>query len=358
MSHRFLRRLALFAAALPAACANSPPEGNGQVAVALVSTGAGGVVYRLPAGTQLQIGNASSFFDRIALDGDTTSVVVDLPPDQYQISLVDAALNVPAQWTLERVLADNTSATVPATLSMPSTISVVADQATDLVLRFTVATGEVIEFTQGHVDVTLEVDQATATSYDLSFSQAVSVSNLGVTADSPAELGTVYPALGSELQLEGSLHIAGPWTLQSTEDACAPATIDSLDTPVSAGPLFPDHLAEARSAPDAHLCIHRFAGGANAVNIFFGRTGAATTPTFTALGDRQIFFGVAISFLVDVTSFDGHTLDLQALSSAHAGAGNLFLDATGSAVGSQDVVFPWYGAFLEGTTPSFSFIPR
>src|SRR5262249_30720471 len=157
---------------------------------ALVATGSGGAVYRLPAGTQLRLSKLG-FSDRIALDADTTSVAIDVPPGDYNLQLVDAHFDVPSPWMLERELGDNTPATISATLSMPSTIAVVADQTTDLVLRFTVATGEVIEFTQGQIDVTVEVDEAAATAYDLSFNQTVTLSELDVTADAPAELGTV-----------------------------------------------------------------------------------------------------------------------------------------------------------------------
>src|SRR6266545_2229448 len=77
-----LATLSATAVLLGAAACQADVESDGELAVTLLGNSNSGAVYRLPEGSILDVAN-SEFQDGFSLDGDATSVRLDLPVGDY-----------------------------------------------------------------------------------------------------------------------------------------------------------------------------------------------------------------------------------------------------------------------------------
>src|SRR5215472_14573108 len=107
--------LLLAALLMTSAGCQAEPEEPGQLRVALVAR-AGGVSYRLPAGTQLDILSADP--QSFPLDGEDGLVQVTLPSGNYGYTLSNPN-GYTTTWPLERTNADGSTVVVDAALLTP-----------------------------------------------------------------------------------------------------------------------------------------------------------------------------------------------------------------------------------------------
>lgn len=326
-------------------CADSPRE-VGRVDVALVAAGTSGIAYRLPAGTMLHASDGT-FTENFSLDGDTASALFDLPVSVYTIDLVDASGQVPASWSLIRQLPDGSSDTVPATLTMASSITVAANQTASLELRFRVATGEVIQFLHGQIQTTVVVDESTATSYDIEITGNASNFSAIETPALPSQVGALLEASGNtSITMSASLSTDGPWQQTASDTACATAHVNGLSA--SGAQLIADHFAQS-AAPEVNVCLRRAADGSTELAIDTIQFAPGSTPTFADFGDRQLAIESIVFFRFPLPVFDGHTLDLAALTGVRSGV--LQVDVIGLAAdpGTTGPFNLWYNGGFDGS---------
>jgi hypothetical protein len=339
-------------------------EGDlGTVGLAIVATGSDGATYRLTPGTLIALRReAPRFIWNQSLDGDAPVVSIALPPGTYEAGLSHDE-GYTTSWPLERTI-DGVTTTVTAELltAQPVTVTVLPNSPTSLVFDFRVVTGPRVTFDRGALDVSIDADVVTATSFDSSFT----TSDLTVTAgfvDGPwaAELEARLPPVGTTgLSVSLAVQLTGPFQEvggeASNNSLCAPVNVTTNLGAGSAG--FADLIAEAGhgDAPGylfgpASLCVQDD-GISNVIRFRTSRVGLGETNTFADLtGDFQwshVFLGELTERVYD---FQGATFDIEALLQQ---SGTLVLGGFARVLSPADNTV-WYTANLSGTM-SFSFV--
>lgn len=300
-----------------AGCLQAPAsEPTGYITVPLTAPGAGGATYRMPPNSQLNLSQGGQLVAAFGLDDNAMSQTVEVTPGDYSVSLTDPAGDTMV-WPLTRTNADGTTETVQGLLDLRRTISVADHQTTPLVIRFHVATIGPIAFSVGAIEVSVEVDEFPAAAFDFAITPrtAMSAGFVLVGPNAPDALAPRLPAQGAVGDGYAlTAHTTGPWSVATSDLVCAPATATVSAT---GNPGFVSLLAEAPPTQFDQICIEQ-AGPRQAILFMsFFRTGAATTPLLSDLGDHEYFVGHAVSAQVAADVFDGSTLDLRPLSGTH-----------------------------------------
>ena len=306
-------------------CAEAPASGpTGYITVPLVAPGAGGVTYRMPPNTQLNLSQGGQLVAIFGLDDDAASQTIEVSPGDYTVRLTDLAGDTTV-WPLIKLSPDGTTETVQGVLDLPPTISVTNHQTTPLVIRFHVAAIGPITFDVGAIDVSVEVDETAATAFDVTITApSLTAGFVLVGAHAPPALPPRLPALfatGDGYSV--TAHTTGPWSIVTSNFICAPVTVSVSAT---GNPGWVNLVAEAPPAPVTSLCIQQAGPQQAIVFMVFSRTGAPTTPLLADLGDRQYFVEQDVSAQIAADLFDGFTLDLRRLSGPHPAS--LFVFAT------------------------------
>lgn len=290
-------------------------------------------MYRLPTGTTLSL--SGRFYDAYSLDADASSIAVQVPPGDYQVSLFDSAGDTTV-WPLLRQNADGTTETVPGTLHLTPMISVAAGQATNLVIRFQVQTGGMITFSKGEVDVSVQVDEAVE-SFDIAFAaSSLTVDHIEVAAAAPSALPPRLPTLGDHGDgYTATMHATARWYMTAPDTVCAPVAAAVLG---SGSQGFADLVAEAPPSDGWPLCIEQI-GERAVIFVAFGHQGPATTPLLSDLGDHPFLVYHGVQADVDAVIFDGTTLRLGALAGTHSAQMSVFGKIFGQADTSTDFWF-------------------
>ncbi len=335
-------------AAAGAGCAQAPaPEPTGYITIPLTAPGAGGVTYRMPANTQLNL-TRGQLVDRVGLDDNARSQTIAELPGDYAVSLSDPAGD-PTIWSLTKVNPDGTTEVVQGLLDLSPSISVVDHQTTPLVIRFHVAAIGPIAFDVGSVDVSVDVVETGATAFDVTISApSLFAFFVSVGATAPAALAPRLPALNATGDgVTVAAHTTGPWSFVTSNFVCAPATVTVSAT---GNPGFVNLLAEAPPSRFDELCIQQFGPQEAFLFMSFFRTGAADTPLLSDLGAAQYLVDHAFSAMVAADLFDGFTLDLRPLSGVHPA--NLFVggDISAQPAGAPPGApfDPWYSINENG----------
>lgn len=314
---RSLSCLTAFVLAVAAAgCAQAPAsELTGYVNIPLIASGAGGVIYRMPPNTQLNLSQGGQLVDIFSLDDNAASQTLEVPPGDYGVSLTDLAGDTTV-WPLTRVNPDGTTQVVQGLLAISPTISVADHQTTPLVIRFQVAAIGPITFQVGAIDVSVEVDETSATAFDFTITgPSLATDFVFVGPNAPAALAPRLPALNdSGDRYAVTAHTTGPWSFVASNFVCAPV---SASVSAAGNQGFVELMAEATPTGFDQLCIQQVAPGEAFLFMSFFRQGPAATPLLSDLGDRQYFVGHDFSAEVAADVFDGFTLDLRPLSGAH-----------------------------------------
>lgn len=291
-------------------CTEEPAsESVGHVTIPLTAPGSDGAIYRLPPNTSLFLSNGP-FFGSFLLDGDASSLTVDVPPGDYFVSMFNSDANG-TSWPLLRQDPDGTTQMVSATLNLTRTLSVRENETTSLVIRFQVGGVFPITFATGSVDVSVAIDEITATSLTFELTATtLDVSDVQIGEMAPAALAPRLPSVGpSGIQYRVTLQTTGPWALASPQQVCAPVVATQQAT---GHPGFIDLIAEAPPHESAQICIFQFGSFAE-IWVSFSRFGDALTPLLSDLEGTEYLVDnfLALDFEVDV--FDGKTLHLQRL---------------------------------------------
>jgi hypothetical protein len=304
-------------AAGSAGCVEAPASGPlGYITVPLTAPGPGGVTYRMPADAVLFL-TQPDITRGFGLDPDAASQTLQVPSGDYGVSLSDAAGDTTV-WPLTRVHPDGTTEVVQGLLDLTPTITVSNHQTTPLVIRFHVAGIAPISFDVGAINVTVEVDEtAAATAFDLTITAPqLSALFVFVGPNAPAALPPRLPA--QDATGDGytvTAHTTGPWSVVTPNFVCAPTTATFSAT---GNPGFVNLLAEAPPTGFDQLCIEQAGPQQAFLFMSFFRSGAATTPLLSDLGDQEYFVGHDFSAQVAADLFDGFTLDLRPLSGTHS----------------------------------------
>ncbi len=297
-----------------AGCAERPVEQLGHINVPLTAPGAGGTSYRLPSGTQLLLSSAT-YFGEFPLDGDAPSLTVNVPPDDYAVSLFNRA-GYTSEWPLVRSNADGMTETVQATLDAPPTIRIATDQTTTLSLRFHVALAGPVAFSNGALDVSIEVDEAAAGAFEFQIAApSLTVTLAAPTEAAPFDLAGMLPVVGSaDQRYVVTAQTTGPWYISQPDLACAPiaATVNA-----SGDRQFGNFITEAYSSDGLTVCVQQLAARLAQVSVFFQRAGAAVTPLLASFGDHSYSALYGIAAAVNDDLFDGSTLQLRPLEGSH-----------------------------------------
>ncbi|HEX3481982.1 MAG TPA: hypothetical protein VHT91_43510 [Kofleriaceae bacterium] len=297
-------------------CAEDPASGSaGYITIPLTALGAGGAIYRMPPNSQLNLSQSGQLVDVFGLDDDATSQTLQVRPGDYSVSLTDLAGDT-AVWPLTRVNADGTTETVSGVLDLSSTISVVDQQTTPLVIRFHVAAIGPITFQVGAIDVSVAVDETAATAFDFTITgRSLTAGFVFVGADAPAALALRLPALddaGDSYTV--TAHTTGPWSFLVSNLLCAPVTATVSAT---GNQGFVELMGEATPTGFDQLCLQQVAPHQVFLFMSFFRQGPAATALLSDLGDHQYLVGHDFSAQVAADVFDGFTLDLRPLSGTH-----------------------------------------
>jgi hypothetical protein len=321
---RSLSCLAAFVLAVAGAgCVQAPAsESTGYIHVPLIAPGAGGVIYRMPPNTQLNLSQGGQIVAIFGLDGDATSQTIEEPPGDYGVSLTDLAGDTTV-WPLTRVNPDGTTEVVQGLLDLTPTITIADRQTTPLVIRFHLAAIGPITFHVGAIDVSVVVDEtAAATAFDFAITGPLLTAGfVSVGANAPAALAPRLPALndtGDSYTV--TVHTTGPWSFVTSNFVCAQA---SASVSATGNQGFVELMAEATPTGFDQLCIQQAAPQQAFLFMSFFRQGAAATPLLSDLGDQQYFVGHDFSAQIAADVFDGFTLDLRPLSGTHPA--NLFV---------------------------------
>jgi hypothetical protein len=314
---RSLSCLAAFVlAAAAAGCMQAPaPESTGYISIPLTATGAGGVIYRMPPNTQLNLSQGGQFVAGFGLDGDATSQTLEVAAGDYGVSLIDLAGDTTV-WPLTRVNPDGTTEVVQGLLDLTPTITVADHQTTPLVIRFQVGGIGPITFHVGAIDVSVEVDETGATAFDFTITgPSLTTGFVFAGPNAPAALAPRLPALNdSGDSYTVTMHTTGPWQFLVANLLCAPATATVSAT---GNQGFVELMGEATPTGFDQLCLQQVAPQQAFLFMSFFRQGPAATPLLSDLGDQQYFVGHDFSAQVAADVFDGFTLDLRPLAGAH-----------------------------------------
>jgi hypothetical protein len=348
MSDHLSSRCAVALATLLLGCAKPATE-TGSVTVAIVATGAHGATYRLPAGTTLQLEN-QSFGSAVALDGPGASISVEVPPGDYTPSLRHP-IGYTTTWPLERERADGTTEIVAGRLVLPVSVTVEANLATDLVVKFVVTSGEIVEFSHGSIDATVDVEETTAASYDLTGDAALVTTSATVrTNAAPPDIIARLPQTGTAgYGVNYTINFTGPFSQRGFSIACG--VRQSLVILGAGHPGFVDLMTESLGAVQVEVCVSAIDATHVETTIGIERGGAATTTSFSDLGDRQCEFDTLLDAVVEIREpvFDGQTLDLEALRGSRPASIVIFTKVSGTPVGQTAPLESWYEAFHEGS---------
>jgi hypothetical protein len=342
-----MRTSLVLVAALAAAGCLDQADSTGSVAVALPATDASGATYRLTPGARLVMASGT-FFDELPLDGDGV-VRLDVPAGDYTAELVhDDGHTV--QWPLERTDLDGTTETVIATLvtPMPALLTVIADAQTNLALQFQVPGFGPVTFDQGTVEVSIEVAETTAGGVVVEGSGAFTTTTLTTHPSAPPVLLSRLPALGDASDVTIGATLTGDWFQASSTAACAPAIFHVAG---SSQPGLADLIAESNDAASTNLCV--FAGSPT-VQILGLRVGAATTATFSDLGEPEWLFISSLTAELPAPVFDGETLDLGPAVGTFTVPATVFTRATVRRPGQPSE--NWYRAFHTTETASLQLV--
>lgn len=294
-------------------CAEAPASGpTGYLTVPLTAPGPGGVIYRMPSNSQLNLSQGGQLVAVFGLDDDAASQTIEVAPGDYSVSLSDPAGDTTV-WPLLKLNPNGTSETVQGVLDLVPALTVVDHQTTSLVIRFHVAAIGPIVFDVGAVDVSVEVDETTATAFDVTITApSLTAGFVFVGASAPPALAPRLPALNATGDgYTVTAHTTGPWSLVTSTFVCAPARISVSAT---GNPGFVNLVAEAPPPEVTSLCIEQSGPRQAFLFMAFFRTGAATTPLLSDLGDHPYFVEQNLSAQVAADLFDGFTLDLRPLS--------------------------------------------
>lgn len=293
-----------------------PEPALGHVDMALVTAGAGGTLYRLPVGTEvLAFGLAVHHY---SLDVDSPTMTVDIPTGSYQILLVNN-VGYMTEWPLERMTPDGIVDTVQATLEPISAITVVANQTTPLTLRFRVADTSIITFTQGSLQIGVEVDEIGDQGNDAGKSFRIVIPSLTtskIVGAAPPELIAQLPENGT---INGSLVItalrSSQWFVSNSSTVC---TRMQVQIEVMGVPTFAAIIEEQNLAPTSfgtRFCFRQATPTSGFFTMVRDRQGLALTSIFSNFGERQYEFEFILTVHVNTMLYDGATLDLRALKS-------------------------------------------
>jgi hypothetical protein len=296
--------IALAATLAAAACTAQDSDQVGTVGVALTATDASGASYRLTPGARLRM-ISGTYWDELALDGDSAFVRLDVPAGDYSAELVHDTING-VRWPLERTDLDGTVETVVATLTtpMPAALTVPADGQTNLVLRFEVPGFGPITFTHGSVDVSIDVVESSAGGVEIGVEGPVTVNTVIVGATAPPQLADRMPATGATPYVGITVRVTGEWEQSWSTGVCAPATV----TIYGGGHQgLHDLMIEALEGA-VTVCVD---GGSSIVQVYSFSSGAGFTPTFGDLGALTMSFLTVVNADLPAPVFDGQTLDLD-----------------------------------------------
>jgi len=308
MTRHVLRpALCLFAAVVGSGCVE-PSASVGSIAIPLTAPGPDGSTYHLPSAV-LRLDNPG-YHAAFSLDVDGSSTTFDVPAGDYSVSAFHFAGDGDL-WPLIREDADGTLTTVLATLDLAPAITVVENQTTGLVFRFHIPSVGPITFSLGSVAVSVDVEGSPASSLDFVISApSMQVTLLGF-GSGPGVLLSRLPGAGSTGDgYQVIAQVAGPWSLASPNQACAPVFATASAT---GQPGFVDLVREVPTSD--RLCIEK-GDHTTVIQVSFHRVGNATTPLLSDLGDGQPFVidNRAVVILDDNGAvFDGRVLRLDAL---------------------------------------------
>jgi len=344
MTRHVLRPAAcVFAAVVGTACVERPVP-LGTIEVPLTAPGPDGGTYRLPFDTILFL-DAPGFHGGFGLEGDAPSKTFEVAPGDYALSLVDRAGDTTV-WPLTLEEPNGLTTTVETNLDLPATLHVTENETTEVVIRFHVPHLETITFAVGTVDVTVAVDDTSATSLDIEVGMdATRVLTTSVAPPGPS----APPALRTRLPATGDpgdrylvrAHVVGPWAIARESVACAPARV-SIDA--GGNPGFVNLVAEAPPSIQP-LCIQQDAPGRAEVSIIFTRQGAALTPLLSDFSALQYVINEGFFAVVDADLFDGRTLRLDTLAGVHVVQFVMFGEITaqiGTRSDGSPVTDKWY----------------
>jgi hypothetical protein len=304
----------LFVVAGIVGCVEAPrSEPVGYVSIPLTATGASGAIYHLPPGSQLLLTN-SSFTGAYSVDGDGDQLTAVVPPGGYSVFLFDNAGDTTV-WPLTRDNPDGTTETVPGTLDLTPTITVVENQTTSLVIRFQVAATGPITFGRGSVGISVEVDETTpALDIDID-ALRLSVQQVDIGETAPAALAPRLPGPGGSGDIyQLHLHTAGVWVARDPHTICTTVTA-SVEASGNAGLI--DLVAEAPPSGGEQLCIDQLPNGFALMSMGFNRQGDASTELLSDLGSAPYIVVHGISVTIQGEVYDGRTLHLEVLFGAH-----------------------------------------
>jgi hypothetical protein len=330
-----------------AACAADVEPPTGQVEVALVGTADDGSHYRLIAGTRLVV-SGDGFFETFSLDGDATTVAIDLPVGEYQVGLTHQ-FGYTDEWPLTRIDADGTeTGGIVGTLLtvLPVNVAITEDKPTPLPLSFRVAVSGTITFASGTLAVSADVAVVEANGARLTFNaEPVTIAGATIQDGAPESLDAYWPVEGTSglfAVVEGDLV---KWTLRSTTRVCSPITLDAAGgTPDTS---FFDLVLESIASPTpAEACIY-WAGDKQYIEVRMTRLGSAFTPELNFDQTQYLFVTRLAAELPEPVFVDGTLslglLDGTLLSLPFAG------DISVEEVTPANEFVPWFNASLTGT---------
>jgi hypothetical protein len=349
---RSLRSSSLLLAACLAACAEDAAPPAGRLAVALVaSDNDTDASYRLIAGTRLEARIGTTLFDSFPLDGDTLSIVIELPVGTYEFRLAHD-IDFGTEWPLDRIEADGSETRVTARLvTMQPMVKTIQEGVTvPLDLEFRLAASGTITFAFGSLAVSADVDVVAAGGAELHFgADQVTIASATIHPDAPASLASYWPAAGASGLFASASGFVGSWSLRSSSRACATLFLDGIGaTPDTS---FFDLVVQAATTSGGEVCIDA-AGPAQRLEVSMERQGPATTGPLQDFNADFLFVVRLAAELPEPVLVDG-ALDLSLIDWGHFG-----LPLTGSLEVSEGPggMVPWYDAALTGTA-AFTHIP-
>jgi len=337
---------ALALATTAAACTEtSRSEKVGSFDTAITATGSDGSLYRLPPESYVQVFNAA-YSDIFPLDGDAATMSFDVPVGSYSIYLYNP-FSMGAEWQLERTNVDMTTETVSATLitPLPVAVTIVEDQVTSVVFQFQVPDGGTVTFAEGELEVSINVDEQSATGGRARFDGWMTYA-ANELVGGPPDMATRFPLAGESVWEMGEVVVdASGWVQRSSTRVCAPGTWWSYG---SSHPAPFDMLQETLSGNAIEVCVT--SGPNPQVSVAAQRSGAPTTPTFADVASNMHFYKQFYGNL-PFQVYDGSTLDLDAM------AGSVTIQTWSfETADSGDGTF-WYEGNYDGLV-NFTYTPQ
>ena len=348
-----LATLSATAVLLGAAACQADVESEGELAVTLLGNSNSGAVYRLPEGSILDVAN-SEFQDGFSLDGDATSVRLDLPVGDYDAFLLPPSID--GSWQLERLLPDGTFTPVSAVLlsPLPVQVSILPDTSTGVAFSFAVADAGTVTFSHGSLDVSFGVTETTATGAAFGVTALdLTASEVLTTSATPPELIPRLPSSGtSGIRVQVQATLASPFMQTQARQACA---LVDIGFAVSDQAGISDILVEAQGEQDEQrFCVETIGAGNGNILLFWTSEHVPTTLTFSDLSTTQLAFIIFSDIRLPAPVFDGTTLALDALAGIQDVP--IFLQAAVHDPASPVEGNNWYNASLLGSA-TFSFTP-